>query len=185
MKMSEKKIWEHKIDDEWIKYIITYEDYLIKWERDIIENPDNHFKAEDDRRFGIYQFHHQSIPQFQEKPLWDVLPEDLVKEINDYLSKLPKEHITNSARKILTVNYTYWIPTGEKIFSESSRESSTEYYFNGKEITGIFESFIDPFDRKREVRHFTTDEILNNSEGHPKEVVAYIKNHIENSSSKE
>ena len=109
--------WQHPLED-WTQVIISFDCKLIKWTIDIIENPDRHFKAEDDRRFGVYRDFEQTLSKFLEKPKLDLLPQELYEEIKQYIKdNFSEDDFEESNKQYLKLNPSYWVPVNEKIYS--------------------------------------------------------------------
>lgn len=118
-----EKVFQYPLPEERIMRI-TYKDYLFKWEVDIIENPNNHFKAEDQRRFGVYSYHFQSIDRIEKDPWHQEIP----KEIHDKIKEFIQENLTDEDRKKSNeaeskVEYYYWEPvTTDETDSQAENE---------------------------------------------------------------
>lgn len=176
MKKSNKN-WRFNIDDD--KYVaIEIEDNLVKWTIDIIENPEAHFKAEDNRRFGVYTEQYQSFLSFLTNPWRSDIPKEIHSEIAGIIrSNYTVEDLEDSYKKMANLRFHYWTPLPEKmIFERGSKESSEEYYDVDKGILVIKVDFIDPFDRTRTQELIEYDTILANPKRYPNEVLEYVKN---------
>lgn len=171
-----KSVWRYDIDKETFAKI-EIEEYLIKWTIDIIENPEAHFKAEDDRRFGVYTEHYQSFLSFLMAPWMEGIPKDLHHEISEKIrNEYSVKDLEKSYSAMIKKRFYYWTPFPEKlIFERGSKESSEEYFDVGKGILVIKVDFIDPFDRKRIQELIDYKEIINNPSNFPKEVVNYME----------
>ena len=102
---------------------------LVKWVRDIIENPNNHFKSEDDRRWGVYNDWHQTLAKFLEKPKLDVLPDEMYQEICTHIrNNFDELDFEESNRQYLALNPSYWVPVNEVIYTDISDGVKKEYY---------------------------------------------------------
>lgn len=103
-------IFQYPLPEERIMRI-TYKEFLFKWEVDIVENPNNHFKAEDDRRWGVYNYHYQSIDRIENDPWHQEIP----KEVHEQIKKFIQENLTEEDRKKSieaesNVTYYTWVP---------------------------------------------------------------------------
>ncbi len=93
---------------------ITYKDFLFKWEVDIIENPEAHFKAEDLRKSGVYDYHYQSIDKMEKDPWHQEIPKELHNEIKTFIqNNFTKKDREKSLDLESTQAYYYWKPINE------------------------------------------------------------------------
>jgi hypothetical protein len=102
------KVFSYDLSKGRIMYI-TYEDFLFKWEVDIVEDKEAHWKAEDQRRSMAYRYHFQSIEQLLADP-WDkdILEADL-EEIKRFIQdNLTEEDVRISNEKIKGITYSVW-----------------------------------------------------------------------------
>lgn len=152
---------------------IEIEEMMIKWTHDIIENPDVHFKAEDQRRFSEFSEDYQSFLNFIVKPMFPDIPKELHAEISQYIrDNFSVEDLEASYRNRLGKAFHYWTPTQEKlVYSTSSREGAEEYYDVGKGILHIYHEFIDPFDRHRVQKLIPFEDIVGSQDSYPDKVV--------------
>ncbi len=173
---ASSKTWRYDLDeDKFVK--IEIEDSMIKWTIDIIENPEAHFKAEDDRRFGVYTYNHQSFLGFIVRPWLDTISEEMHKEISDYLKvNYVIEDFEKSYREVLSQRTSYWEPTEDKLIYEGSSELGIQRFYNtDKGILVIHAALIDPLDRQRTQYVVSRESILNQKDLYPTQVVEYLK----------
>lgn len=104
------KVFSYDLDNE-RQMRITYKDFLFKWEVDIIENPEAHFKAEDQRRFGVYNYYYQSINQMTNDPWHQDIPQKIHKKIVKYIEEeLDDVDRELSDEEVKGIKYSVWAP---------------------------------------------------------------------------
>lgn len=176
---SEQKSQHWKYDHESGETFtsIEIEDKMVKWTIDIIENPEAHFKAEDQRRFSVFREEYQSFLNFIVRPKFLDIPKDIHDQIAEFIRQnFTIEDLEESYRNRLQKAFHYWVPTQDKlIYQTGSKEGAEEYYDVDSGILHIYHDFIDPFDRERVQKLIPYMDIVSQESDYPKEVVDAAK----------
>ncbi|MDQ6986029.1 MAG: hypothetical protein Q9M91_03645 [Candidatus Dojkabacteria bacterium] len=166
--------WSYPLENE-TKVVVSFEDKLVRWEIDIIENPDRHFKAEDNRRFGVYQTYNQTFGKFIEKPKLDLLPDNLYNEIVKYITEnFTEEDFQESNKQYLELNPSFWIPVNEMIYQYKTSLKKEQYFLMDNYVLVLIFDYTDPLEKNYHRKKYTFEEIKAEPEKFPKEVVARV-----------
>ncbi|MCB1586998.1 MAG: hypothetical protein KDI52_11990 [Xanthomonadales bacterium] len=170
------RTWHYPLENE-TQIIVSFDGMLVKWVRDIIENPNNHFKAEDDRRWGVYNDWHQTLAKFLEKPKLDVLPDEMYQEICTHIrNNFDELDFEESNRQYLALNPSYWVPVNEVIYTDISDGVKKEYYLMNDSILVMIWDYSDVYDKDVRKEKILFSEILDNPEEYPGKVVEIVQN---------
>lgn len=104
------KFPEEGTDNYWK---LTLDEGYCKWERWTDQRPGEHFKAHDQRMFGVYRSKEQSYGAFLEQPFLDI-SEDTFREIAKILEQKTPEELQASQEKVDSIEHYYWVPVDQE-----------------------------------------------------------------------